>query len=345
MATRWHLSVGFLHPISIKLSLEGKRMRLRRSLCSSRFAGWVLAGFLVAAVATKAHPVLAQSGGGFPHGFPGGANATGVDRLHLQNGRAESQSGTPVADNAPPAATARRYNGASADDPLIEKARAATFEFSDRLPNFICQEYMSRYSRYSDLSGWQPLDVISAEIIYEGGQETYRNLKINDRPTDKKMTELSGSWSTGEFATTLNDLFHPSTGARFRPAGASVPPEPAGQVYDFDVQKENSHWHVQIGEQSTIPAYHGSVWIDPATSRVLRVEIQARNLPSSFAMDAVESAVDYAWVRIGTDSVLLPSHAESLGCQRGTKSCSRNIIDFRNYRKYTADSKIIFGGE
>jgi hypothetical protein len=187
--------------------------------------------------------------------------------------------------------------------------------------------------------------VISAEIIYEGGQETYRNLKINDRPTDKKMTELSGSWSTGEFATTLNDLFHPATAARFRPAGASVPPEPAGQVYDFDVAQERSHWHVQIGEQSTIPAYHGSVWIDPATSRVLRVEIQARNLPSSFAMDAVESAVDYAWVRIGTDSVLLPSHAESLGCQRGSKSCSRNIIDFRSYRKYTADSKIIFDGE
>jgi hypothetical protein len=320
-------------------------MGLRRSFNSSRLPGWVFAGFLVAALVTKAYPVVAQNGGGYPRGLPAGATRPGAGPLHLQNARAASQPVAPADDNAPPAANARRYNGASADDPLIEKVRTATFEFSDKLPNFICQEFMSRYSRYSDLSGWQPLDVISAEIIYEGGQETYRNLKINDRPTDKKMTELSGSWSTGEFATTLNDLFHPSTGARFRSVGASVPPEPNGQVYDFDVPKETSHWHVQIGEQSTIPAYHGSIWIDPATSRVLRVEIQARNLPSGFAMDIVESAVDYAWVRIGTDTVLLPSHAESLGCQRGTKSCSRNIIDFRNYRKYTADSKIIFDGE
>ncbi len=59
-------------------------------------------------------------------------------------------------------------------------------------------------------------------------------------------------------------------------------------------------------------------------------------------MDTVESAVDYSFVRIGAEPVLLPVHAESPGCQRGTNSCSRNRIDFRNYREYTADSKITF---
>jgi len=114
------------------------------------------------------------------------------------------------------------------------------------------------------------------------------------------------------------------------------------RVYDFDVEQENSHWVVQAGSQSLTPAYAGSVWIDPETSRVLRVEIQARNLPSGFPMEVVESAVDYSWVRIAGESALLPVHAESLGCQQGAKACNRNIIDFRNYRKYTADSKIIF---
>jgi hypothetical protein len=238
-----------------------------------------------------------------------------------------------------------RFDTSQREDPLIEKARLATFSFSDKLPNFICQEYMSRFARYSNAKPWQPLDVISAEIIYNGGQESYRNLKINDRPTDKKMEELSGSWSTGEFASTLNDLFHPATDARFRFGGESNLLNLHARVYDFDVEQANSHWRVQMGSQTIEPAFKGSVWIDPETGRVLRVEIQARDIPASFPMDAVESAVDYSWVRIAGDQVLLPVHAESLGCERGTASCSRNIIDFRGYRKYTADSKIIFDPE
>ncbi|HEX3377367.1 MAG TPA: hypothetical protein VHS29_10935, partial [Candidatus Acidoferrales bacterium] len=73
---------------------------------------------------------------------------------------------------------------------------------------------------------------------------------------------------------------------------------------------------------------------------VLRIEMQARNIPSDFPMDTVESSVDYSYVKIGDTEFLLPVHAESLGCQRGTNYCSHNIIDFRNYHEYTATIKI-----
>ncbi len=98
-----------------------------------------------------------------------------------------------------------------------------------------------------------------------------------------------------------------------------------------------------MASQSINPAYRGSVWIDPASGRVLRIEMQARSLPSEFPMDTVESAVDYDSVRIGTQEVLLPTHAENLSCERGTPNCSRNVIDFRNYHKYEAESSVTFG--
>jgi hypothetical protein len=271
--------------------------------------------------------------------------------------RGKPESAQPPAQPPPPQMTAAsqptvpvsagpsdggRFGNSRAEDPVIAKAREATFAFSTKLPNFICQEFMARFARDSNVRGWQPLDVVSAEIIYDSGQESYRNLKINDRPTEKKMEDLSGSWSTGEFATTLNDLFHPITRARFRFGEETKIGGLPARIYDFDVAKENSHWIVQMGSQQIAPAYRGSVWIDKESNRVLRIEIQARDLPGGFPMDTVESAVDYAFVRIAGEPVLLPSHAESLGCQRGTNSCSRNVIDFRNYRKYTADSKIIF---
>jgi hypothetical protein len=240
---------------------------------------------------------------------------------------------------APPAAASIPTRSLNPSEALIERARQAAFEFSEKLPNFICQEIMSRYTQ----RGRQPemsLDVVSADIIYENAQESYRNVKINDRPTDRSLQEIGGSRSTGEFASTLLELFHPDTRARFRSGGASSISGVSAQVYDFTVESENSHWTVQSGSQSLIAAYAGSVWIDPKTARALRIEIQARNLPSDFPMDTVESTVDYSYVWIGGMSFLLPVRAESLGCERGINECRHNIIDFRNYHEFKSEIKI-----
>jgi hypothetical protein len=35
-------------------------------------------------------------------------------------------------------------------------------------------------------------------------------------------------------------------------------------------------------------------------------------------------------------------HSEILSCERRSGYCSRNVIDFRDYRKFTADSSIKF---
>jgi hypothetical protein len=222
--------------------------------------------------------------------------------------------------------------------PLIERAREATFEFSENLPNFICQEVMARYRQRGREE--TPLDVVSAEIIYEHHKETYRNVKINGRSTDTRLEEIGGSWSTGEFASTLLSLFSADTNARFRSGGASSISGASAQIYDFEVAKENSRWTVQVESQTLVPAYEGSVWVDPGSARVLRVEMQARNIPPDFPMATIESAVDYSYVPIGGRSFLLPVHAESLGCPRGAGDCSHNIIDFRNYHEFRVDVKI-----
>ena len=222
---------------------------------------------------------------------------------------------------------------------LIERARVAAFEFSEKLPNFICQEFMARSSRRGRETE-VPLDVVSAEIIYADARESYRDVKIDGRSTAKSLQEIGGSWSTGEFASTLLQLFHPDSNAQFRAGGASSISGFSAQVYDFQVRGENSRWTLQAGSQTLAAAYGGSVWVDPTSARVLRIEMQARSIPSEFPMDAVESSVDYSYVRIGGASVLLPVHAESLGCERGTSYCSHNIIDFRNYHEYKVDFKI-----
>jgi hypothetical protein len=230
-------------------------------------------------------------------------------------------------------------------DDLIRKATDAALDFTESLPNYVCTEQIARYqSEGGARPNWQPIDLISAEVLYENHQETYRNLMRNGRKLDKKMQELDGSWSTGEFGTVLIDLFSPATAANFRYAKDSRSAGVMAKVYTFDVDHQHSHWNISVGGQSYLPPYKGSVWIDPATSRVLRIEMQAYGFPAEFPDDHVESATDYEYTRLGdAKQYLLPVHSENLACQRGTSMCSRNAIDFRNYHKYTGESTITFG--
>jgi hypothetical protein len=229
-------------------------------------------------------------------------------------------------------------------DPRIEKARTVAASFTETLPDYVCQEQMARFASTTHVVSWRPLDIVSAEVVYEKGRERYRNLAINGKPAKAKtMEELPGSRSTGEFATMLMDLLSPSTDADFRYRKQSRSGGRDASVFDFEVDHEHSHWNIQAPSQSVLPAYRGSVWIDKETARVLRIEMQAYHLPEEFPFDKVESTTEYEYIRIGEGQFLLPVHSESLMCQHGTNICSRNAIDFRNYHKYAGEATIIFG--
>jgi hypothetical protein len=229
-------------------------------------------------------------------------------------------------------------------DPVIEKAREKAGEFTETLPSYVCQEMMARFYNVSHTVNWQPQDVVSMEVVYDNGKESYRNIAVNNKPSKKSMEELGGAWSTGEFGTVLIDLFSPATAADFRYRRGATTSGRSSLVYDFNVDQPNSHWNIIGASQSYKPAYRGTVWIDKQTYRVLRIEMQAYRFPEDFPFDKVESATDYEYVRFAADlQYLMPVHAETLMCSRGTNQCSMNKIDFRNYHKYAGESVISFG--
>jgi len=229
-------------------------------------------------------------------------------------------------------------------DPLIRKATEAALEFTETLPDYVCQEFMARYQSLATPANWQAIDVVGAVVVYEKGKEDYRDVTINGKAVKKNIDQLDGAWSTGEFGTVLVDLFSPATAADFHYNRESRSGGVSAKMYDFTVARENSHWRITMGGQTFQPPYKGSVWIDPATARVLRIEMQAYGFPDAFPTDHVESATDYQYTRLGDlKQYLLPVHSESLSCQRSSSFCSRNAIDFRNYKKYSGEATITFG--
>lgn len=251
-------------------------------------------------------------------------------------------AGTGTASPPAPDAPAPSVDTGYQSDPRVEKARAAAEMFTESLPAYVCQQQIARFQSTTHKVSWQAVDLVSAEVVYENQKEQYRNLAINGKPVKKRMEDLEGSWSTGEFGTILRDLYSHATAADFRYRRQTRMAGRDAFMFDYEVDRENSHWHVEVASQSIQPAYRGSVWIDKETAQTLRIEMEAVQLPKAFPTDKLESAVDYQFIRIGERNYLLPVHSEVLSCQRGTSNCSRNVIDFRNYHKYAGESTITF---
>ena len=63
---------------------------------------------------------------------------------------------------------------------------------------------------------------------------------------------------------------------------------------------------------------------------------------ATFPLSRAETVIKYAFARIEQRSYLLPATSENIGCMRGSGTCSRNAIVFRNYRKFEAESVVTF---
>jgi len=229
------------------------------------------------------------------------------------------------------------------EDPIIRKAKEAAEEYASALPDFFCRQVTTRYQTDGPKNGWQAVDVVTADLSYQDGRETYKNIKIGSKAVNADMGDIPGTRSTGEFASILEDLFAPDTAATFRKGGQAKLRSRTADIYKFEVKRENSHWRIVTAAQLYYPAIRGTVWIDRETAHVLRLEMEGRNLPLLFPFDKVESATDYDFVRLSSpQQFLMPVNAEVLSCEQGTSICLRNRIEFRNYRKFGAESDVTF---
>jgi len=287
-----------------------------------------------------------DSGGPQPQIDPGSVVADARPSLHAEdvNGVTRMPSAPQIGSASEGGSSSGSRRMPATDDEFIDNAREAAFSFNETLPNYVVKQFTTRYATAVARGGktsWQALDNVTADVIAENGTEKYKNILVNGKPPVRDV-EKTGSWSRGEFSSLQLDVLSPVTNADFHGKRSTTIVNRAAIRYDFSVEQPNSHWHVEAEGQSYQPSYTGSIWIDKENYRVLRIELSAQRMPSSFPLDQVESAVDYDYVLIGENKYLLPTHSEALSCAHGANNCTRNVIEFRNYRKFTADTSITF---
>jgi hypothetical protein len=235
---------------------------------------------------------------------------------------------------------------------VLTKARAATLEATEQMPDFVVKQLITRSFALQNTQNWKVSDRLVVAVSYRVSEgEQYRLLTINGSagPSGQSSEkgdykEAGGANSTGEFVSILKGLFEAESHAEFKPLDTDTLRGRRAIVYTYDIKKTNSKWLLDHGDSSVIAAHRGKVWIDREKARVLRVESNSYDVPSSFAITGSNVAVDYDWVTIpGQGEYLLPSRSVIVMtvAERGQTAQFRNDIRFRNYQKFGTELKIL----
>ncbi len=226
-------------------------------------------------------------------------------------------------------------------DDFLVSVRDRVYEFADRLPNYLCDQSTERFKASSNPPKWKRQDRIQNEILFLDGRESYREFLRNGKKLKDPSPMVSGMWSTGEFGTMLLDLFSADTAAQFEFLGEDTVQGVKARLYEFTVAEENSHWELTFGGEMIKPAYTGSLWVDPETLLVRRLEVAARELPITYAQDVAEVAVEFGPVKIGDTEHLLAVNSAVLACRRWKDTCTKNESVYTNYRMFSAESTVM----
>ena len=217
--------------------------------------------------------------------------------------------------------------------------------YTDSLPNFICSEVVRRFV-HPNHKGWKLEDTLALKLTYFDHREEYKLMTVNNHSTSLSYDQMLGAITEGEFGSMLAAIFSLKartnrdwdhwTLLRSRPA----------HVYTFAIAAANSDYQITSGtvrgENRVRVGQHGYIYIDDATKSVLRLVALADEFPADFDVQRVNLVLDYDFTDVGGTRYLLPIHSETT--LSATPFEHRNETDFLQYRKFSADTSITYGG-
>jgi hypothetical protein len=257
-----------------------------------------------------------------------------------------SASLTPPAPKAPPPAYKPPPPPSYEEQQkILNEVREYALNYSKSLPDFICLQVTRRYidRRYKpgEEGSWAVSDRLAEKLTYFEQHEKYEPISQNDNALyGKNYESIGGALSRGEFGTLLREIFEPESSTRFQWERWGRLRGNICHVYTYAVDmphsKETLTYH---NEQSVTPGYHGEIFVQKGANVILRITLEPEP-PASFPMQNVHQVLDYSFIDISGQKFLLPLFSEVI--MRADGIGTRNEIEFRGYRKYSADTSIKF---
>jgi VWFA-related protein len=228
---------------------------------------------------------------------------------------------------------------------ILAEATKNALDYSDSLPNFMCEQITTRSTDASGKGAWKRKDEI-AELLTYFDHEEKRTLLTPERPDSEGRSEAKdfslGMSSSGEFGTVLKGIFGVASKASFEWKETGALGDDTVQVFDYRVARQNSTFSIQQKDaaQLAVVGFHGQVFIDSATRRVRRLTQVADDVPAKFPIRASTVSVDYDYVVVNDHDYLMPVRAEIMTSQ-GRRNHSLNEIEFRNFRRFGSNARVV----
>jgi len=187
---------------------------------------------------------------------------------------------------------------------------------------------------------WHPSHQEQLELTVVSGHEQYYLLQEDGRAVSQAApADFPTISSRGEYASALLTLFDAASRTHFHRRGVRHGPDGNLRRYDFAIRQQDSQWYLGPAP-GFAPAYEGSVWVDERDGSVRQLVMDAARFPDSFFILEARLRVDFAPVLIEGLPYLLPHHASVRVCtKRGY--CARKVLEFSDYRKFVARSRVI----
>ncbi len=226
---------------------------------------------------------------------------------------------------------------------LFEKFHAHMKAERAMLPRFVCTQTVERFSRNSAEHPWKPVDVMQLDVAVVGDQELYGKAGSGEffrRPLSEAVG--SGVVSTGKFALMARQIFD-TTAAKYRYKGLGERDGAKAHEYDFDITQDVSNYRLRSGTLELPVAYQGTFWIKEDSLDLLRLELQAYDIPQKLGFAEAVTTLSYARVSTGDAELLLPvSGSVMLVTLQGVESMNRMRI--QSCRSYRTQSEVRFAG-
>lgn len=247
----------------------------------------------------------------------------------------------PARKAAPPAATPIPPPSPEAQERILSEVRSYARNYSRRLPDFICTQVTRRYVDPSGLEFWQMQDTLTARLSYFDQKEDYKLILVNNTVTNRAYDSVGGTTSTGEFGSLLREIFEKDSRAQFHWERWATLRGKRAHVFRYRVAQPNSKWRIDFERKMDIIAgYNGLIYVDRDTNMILRITLIGEDIPRSFPVSEISTILDYDYTTIGEQTHLLPLRA--VVRMRSGKFLTRNEVEFRLYRRFTAEATINF---
>jgi hypothetical protein len=249
---------------------------------------------------------------------------------------------------------------------FFRQVAANAFQYTRKLPDFICTQMVHRYTMGPVLSPdllsatrpargslasqqmqtrWESKDTLTVKLTYFGNQEKYELIAVNGKKAKTTFESVGGAISEGEFGSTLLEVFALESGSQFRWDHWTHLRKRLTRVYSFTGSQEKSHYRIGTidnltDQHSIIVGRHGFVYADDETGMVMRIYVEADSIPHGYPVRAASSTLDYDFSMVGDQKFLLPLRAEAR--IHTARVQFRNVAEFTGYRKFTGESSISF---